>query len=173
MMTVSTSSPAPETPATSAVDPRRLTVRRDEGFVVFLIGARFNRWWMLPAMWAVAAAMNRMMRELLADPSSGLLSYESYGGRTTLMLQYWRSIEDLHRYARNRQRQHVPAWRAWIQKWGRGAVGIWHETYVVEPGTYECFYQHMPPFGFGKVGPRVPADGPLKTSAGRLGRRAA
>ncbi|MCB9537496.1 MAG: DUF4188 domain-containing protein [Myxococcales bacterium] len=154
------------------VDPRRLTVDRDEGFVVFLIGARINKWWLVPIVWAVARAMGRMMRELQSDPDSGLMAFESYGGRTTLAVQYWRSHDDLQRYAHDKGRQHVPAWRQWIRRWGLGgAVGIWHETYVVEPGTYECVYHHMPAFGLGKVGPRVPAEGRLKTAAGRLGDR--
>ena len=153
----------------SNTNNERLTVQRDEGFVVFLIGARANHWWNLPILWGVAMAMSRMMRELTDDPGSGLLSYESYSGRTTLMVQYWRSVEDLHRYSRDREREHAPAWRRWIQRWGRGAVGIWHETYVIEPGQHESLYHHMPPFGLGKVGPLVPAEGPLKTAAKRLG----
>lgn len=156
------------------IQTERLTVQRDEGFVVFLIGARVNRWWMLPILWGVARAFSRMMKELTEDPDSGLLSYESYGGRTTLTVQYWRSLEDLSRYAHARQRQHVPAWRQWAKRWGLGgAVGIWHETYVVEPGTYETVYHHMPPFGLGRVGPLVPADGALNSAKGRLahGRR--
>ena len=152
-----------------AIRTERLTVRREDGFVVFLIGGRVNKWWMLPVLWGVALAMSRMMKELHADPSHGLLSYESYGGRTTMMVQYWRSIEDLQRYAKSREREHVPAWRRWAQRWGlTGAIGIWHETYVVEPGTYECVYHHMPPFGLGRVGPLVPATGELNSAAGRL-----
>jgi hypothetical protein len=148
---------------------QRLTVAPDQRFVVFLIGARINKWWLVPIVWAVAAALRRMMAELTADPESGLLSHESYGGRTTLMVQYWRSEEDLLRYARNKQQAHAPAWRQWIRRWaGAGAVGIWHETYVIEPGQFECVYHHMPGFGLGKVGPLVPAVGPLKTAAGRL-----
>ncbi len=151
------------------VNPQRLTVSREGGMVVFLIGARVNKWWLIPVIWAVSTAMGRMVRQLLADPNSGLLGIENYAGRTSLMVQYWRSLDDLHRFSRDKQREHVPAWRRWIQSWGRsGAVGIWHETYVVEPGSYECFYHHMPAFGLGKVGPLVPADGPLKTAAGRL-----
>lgn len=156
------------------VHPDRLTVLPDERFVVFLIGARINKWWLVPLVFAVAAAMGRMMKQLVDDPDSGLLSHESYGGRTTLMVQYWRSVEDLQAYARDKQCEHVPAWRRWIQRWGqRGGVGIWHETYIVEPGRYECVYHHMPAFGLGKVGPLVPATGDLKTAAGRLaaGRR--
>jgi hypothetical protein len=151
------------------VRSERLTVRRDEGFVVFLIGARANHWWNLPILWVVGMAMGRMLKELESDPDSGLLSYEQYGGRTTLMVQYWRSTEDLLRYAKDRERQHAPAWREWIKRWGAGAMGIWHETYVVEPGGYECVYHHMPPFGLGRVGPLVPAEGELRTAAKRLG----
>jgi len=150
------------------VDPQRRTVLRDEGFVVFLIGARINKWWMLPVIWAVSSAMARMMRRLVADSNSGLLSAESYAGRTTLMVQYWRSLDDLHRFSREKSEAHVPAWRRWIQDWGHGAMGIWHETYVIEPGKYECVYHHMPAFGLGKVGPLIPAEGPLKTASGRL-----
>ncbi|MCX4239672.1 DUF4188 domain-containing protein [Paraliomyxa miuraensis] len=158
------------------IHDQRLTVQRDEGFVVFLIGARINKWWLLPVAWAVGRAFGRMLAELQADPDSGLLSFESYVGRTTLTLQYWRSLEDLQRYAHARERAHVPAWRRWIKEWGlRAAVGIWHETYVVEPGTYECFYQHMPAFGLGRVGPLVPAKGELSSARGRIaaGRRSA
>ena len=151
------------------VKSERLTVDRAEGFVVFLIGMRINKWWLVPVLWAVGRAFNAMMRELEDDPDSGLLSHESFGGRTTLAVQYWRSPEDLHRYARAREKRHAPAWAEWIRRWGlTGAVGIWHETYLVEPDPYECIYHHMPPFGLGKIGPLVPADGHLKTAAQRL-----
>ena len=147
----------------------RLTVPANQHFVVFLIGARINKWWLLPITWAVARAMGRMMRELMQDPDSGLISFESYPGRTTLMLQYWRSTDALFAYARDKEKQHVPAWRDWIRRWAlEGAVGIWHETYVIEPGNYECVYHHMPAFGLGKVGPLVPAQGQLRTAPGRL-----
>jgi len=146
----------------------RLTVRQEEGFVVFLIGARVNHFWNLPVVWAVNWAMVRMLRELTKDPDSGLLSFEIYGGRTSLFVQYWRSEEALMRYARDRDQSHAPAWRRWIRRWSEGAVGIWHETYVIEPGQYECIYHHMPPFGLGRVGPLVPAEGPLRTARGRL-----
>lgn len=153
----------------------RLTVPPNQRFVVFLIGARVNKWWLAPVAWAVARSMGRMMRELIEDPNSGLISYESYTGRTTFMVQYWRSSEDLFAYARDKEKQHAPAWREWIRSWAlNGAVGIWHETYVIEPGNYECVYHHMPTFGLGKVGPLVPAEGELRTAPGRLaaGKRA-
>ena len=149
------------------IRPERLTVDPKQRFVVFLIGARINHWWMLPVMWGVARAFDRMMRELVDDPDSGLLSYESYGGRTSLNVQYWRSYEDLQRYARSKERAHVPAWRRWLKEWSRGAVGIWHETYVIEPGQHECIYQHMPAFGLGSAFDVIPAEGKLNTGPGR------
>ena len=152
----------------SPVRSERLTVPNDEGLVVFLIGARANRWWNLPVVFGVARAMSRMMKELQADPDAGLLAYESYGGRTTLMVQYWRSLEHLHAYAHAREKQHIAGWRAWLARWGRGAMGIWHETYIVSPGAFESVYHHMPPFGLGKVFPLVPAEGHRRTARSRL-----
>lgn len=155
-----------------SVREERLTVDRSEPFVVFLIGARINKWWMIPVIWAVARASGRMMKELESDPSAGLLSYESWVGRTTMTVMYWRSHDDLQRYAKSKRRAHLPAWARWVKRWAlSGAVGIWHETYVVDPEDYECVYQHMPPFGLGKIGPLVPAEGELRTADQRIGRR--
>jgi len=53
----------------------------------------------------------------------------------------------------------LPAWQAFNQKIGRcrGDVGIWHETYLVQAGRYECVYSGMPRFGLGAVGELLPA----------------
>ena len=32
-----------------------------------------------------------------------------------------------------------------------GDVGIWHETYRVQPGNFECIYNNMPAFGLRKA----------------------
>lgn len=161
--------PAMQAQNPSEVSSARMTVDPGASFVVFLIGMRMNHWWMLPAIWTVAAAMTRMTAELLRNPDSGLLSQESYPGRTTLTVQYWRSLSDLQRYAHSKEQQHVPAWRKWIQRTGlSGAIGIWHETYVVAPGQHESVYHHMPAFGLGRALPRIPAAGPLTTARGRL-----
>lgn len=152
--------------------PGRFTVVRDEPFVVFLIGMRVNHWWLVPLWLPILFAMPRMLRELTADPDSGLLSYEQYFGRTTLMVQYWRSLEDLHRYAHARDKQHLPAWRSFVKRVTNGAVGVWHETYAVEPGSFEAVYVDVPRFGLGRAFTPVPAQGPLSTARGRLAARA-
>ena len=142
------------------IHAERLTVHQDEPFVVFLIGARINKWWLLPAVWAIGGAMGLMMKELEAKPDLGLIASEQFFGRTLILVQYCKSTEHLYRYARDKDHEHVPAWQHWAKKLGlTGAIGIWHETYVVEPGNYECIYQHMPTFGLGRVGTLVPADG--------------
>lgn len=130
----------------------RSAARLEGEFAVFLIGARINQLWALHRWLPVTLAMPRMIRELEQNPALGFLGCEMYGGRTTLMVQYWRSFEQLLEYAHARDSQHLPAWRAFNEKVKRsGALGIWHETYVVKPGTYENIYVNMPPFALGRV----------------------
>ena len=115
--------------------------------------------------------MTRMIGELRAQPHLGLLHAEMWTSRTSIMVQYWRSMEQLLQYAKNKNAQHLPAWRAFNKAVGdNGSVGIWHETYAAAPGTYETFYGNMPPFGLGKAGRLVPAVGGKQSAAGRLGR---
>jgi hypothetical protein len=52
----------------------------------------------------------------------------------------------------------------------RGDVGIWHETYKVHAGEYECVYSGMPPFGLAKASSTLEAVGELESAAGRMGR---
>lgn len=147
----------------------RLTARKDDGFVVFLIGMRVNAWWK-PWRWMpVAAAMPRMLKELATQPELGFLGAESWFARTTLMLSYWKSKEHLMEFASKRSSSHFPAWRAFYASGKSGDVGIWHETYDVAPGTYENVYVDMPPFGLGAVVPRVPATGPFARAGSRMG----
>jgi hypothetical protein len=153
----------------SEIRAERLTAEVDEPFVVFLIGMRVNRPWK-PWRWApVSLAMARMLRELEADPGAGLLGVEAWFGRTTIMVQYWRSFEALERYATDAAREHRPAWAAFNRAIGsNGDVGIWHETYQVRPGDYECVYNNMPLFGLAKATRAVPATGRRESAPGRM-----
>jgi len=51
---------------------------------------------------------------------------------------------------------------------GNGAVGIFHETYVVKQGTYECVYANMPAFGLAAAGEMVPAIGRMQGAKSRM-----
>ena len=154
----------------AAMIPKRVSGRIDGDFVVFLIGMRVNRWW-LPHQWIrVAAAMPRMLRELARNPELGYLGGESWFGRTTMMMSYWRSMEHLMGYAKSRTAEHLPAWRSFNKLVGtNGDVGIWHETYRVRAGDYESIYVNMSPFGLGRAGSLVEASGKRETAQGRLG----
>jgi Domain of unknown function (DUF4188) len=84
-------------------------------------------------------------------------------------VQYWRSFEDLERFARNPDDPHLPAWRHFNRTVGSdGSVGIWHETFIVERGNYEAIYSNMPLFGLAKATERVPAIGRRETARRRL-----
>ena len=148
----------------------RLTATMEGDFVVFLIGLRFNRPWQVHKWLPVTRAMPRMLAELHRQPALGFIHAETWFARTTIMVQYWRSMEQLLAYAKNKEAAHLPAWRAFNQAIGTdGSVGIWHETYAVTPGSYENVYANMPAFGLGKAGTLVPASGGRQSAAGRLG----
>ena len=132
------------------------TLKQEDPFVVFLIGMRINKPWKVHRWLPVANAMGRMIRELQQTPDSDLLNVESWFGRTTMMIQYWRSFEALERYAKAQDLEHRPAWAEFNRKIGsNGDVGIWHETYLIEPQHYGV-YNNMPLFGLAKQLPACP-----------------
>lgn len=145
----------------------RVTAELDGEFVVFLIGMRVNNPWNVRAWLPVFLAMPRMLRELQAKPELGLLGAQFHG---LTSVQYWRSVEHLNAYAASREGQHLPAWRAFNRnaRKAAGAVGIWHETYVIQPGGYENVYVDMPPSGLGRAGRLLPATGHRQSARGRL-----
>jgi len=147
----------------------RLTARIDGEVVVFLIGMRINRFWKVHRWLPVARAMPRMIAELAAAPEYGFLGAEQWLGNPTIMLQYWRSFEHLERYAKDRAARHLPAWAAFNRAIGsNGDVGIWHETYRVRQGDYECIYNNMPLFGLARATGAVPASGRLESARDRM-----
>ena len=113
--------------------------------------------------------MGRMIRELSGHPESGFLGVQQWIGNPTVMLQYWRSFDQLECYATDKSRAHLPAWAAFNQAVSsNGDVGIWHETYRVRPGDYECVYNNMPLFGLAKATRAVPATGRREFAPGRM-----
>ena len=147
----------------------RLTATLDGDFVVFLIGLRINSPLKIHKWLPVARAMPRMIEELYRKPELGFLHAESWFSRTIVTVQYWRSMEQLLRYAMSRDSEHLPAWQAFNKAVGTdGTVGIWHETYAASPGSYENVYVNMPAFGLGKAGTLQAASGGRQSAAGRL-----
>jgi hypothetical protein len=155
----------------TAVDTRRVTADPPGSVVVFLIGMRVNRLWKLHRWLPVAAAMPRMLRQLADDSDSGLLGTRTtVGWRTITMIQYWDSVESLTEYARDPASEHLPAWVDYNRETGgSGDVGIWHETYRVDPTETESVYRNMPAFGLGEAVGVHEATGDSESAARRLG----
>jgi hypothetical protein len=124
----------------------------DGDFVVFLIGARLD--WRHPLRTfrdlGGMRGMPYMLKHLSKRPESGLLGFQTYG--LTMNVQYWRSFEDLERFANAQDQPHRPAWRNYWKRVGRDPrSGIWHETFLVRAGEFEAVYGNMPPHGLGRA----------------------
>ena len=130
--------------------PGRYTARTDKPFVVFLIGMRINQLWAVHKWMPVASAMPPMLKILAEHPAKGLLGVETWvRWREILTVQYWKDFN---------------------QRVGSdGSVGIWHETFLVEAGQYECVYGNMPRYGLAAATEHVPAVGNRETARLRLG----
>lgn len=139
----------------------------ERGAVVFLIGMRVNHWWRIDKWGRVATAMPRMLHHLERS-DAGLLSWRVWLGRTVLVLQYWRSLDELHTFATSTS-THTTAWRDFNDLVGNdGSVGIWHETYHVPPGHAEAIYGNMPKFGLAAATNHVPIGPDRQTARARL-----
>ena len=83
--------------------------------------------------------------------------------------QYWESFDKLLAYADDKSGKHFPAWGRFMRELQNdGSVGIWHETYLIEPGKFECVYGNMPPFGLAAATTLVKAEGRLAAAKGRM-----
>jgi hypothetical protein len=153
--------------------PSRLMADVNEPLVLFLIGMRINRLWRVWEWLPSFLAMGPMIVELYKNPELGFLSARTeMAGRTITVIQYWKSFEALEAYAANSERKHRPAWTAFYKRAtsGTGAVGIYHETYVIRPGEVESLYVDMPNgFGLGGAVGMKPVTPKTETARERKG----
>jgi hypothetical protein len=148
----------------------RYTAKTDEPFVVFLIGMRINKWWRVDKWLPVTNAMTPMLITLFRHPEKGFLHGEFFWNFSgPVLIQYWKSFDELENFARNPSDPHLAVWKKFNQAVGAdGSVGIWHETYAVNPNQYECVYGNMPKFGLGMATEHVEAVGRRETARLRL-----
>lgn len=154
------------------VIPGRYAAEVEGPFVVFLIGMRVNRLLAFNKWIPTVMSMGPMLRTLYQHPEKGFLGGESFFyGRGVMLLQFWRSFEDLDRFARSQDEPHLAAWKRFNQQVGfaQGTVGVFHETYLVEAGQHEAVYVNMPVFGLAAATNHVKAVGSLATARRRLG----
>ncbi len=152
------------------VHPGRFTAAPERPFVLFRIGMRINRLWMIHRWWPVFAAMVPMLRELSEEPGLGLLHFETaWAGRTIVLTQWWESFEQLEAYARAGDRRHLPAWRDFNRAVrDSGEVGIFHETYRVGPGQVESVYGNMPRAGLAAATSHTPVGRVAQSARARM-----
>jgi len=149
----------------------QVTAELDDGFVVFRLGMRINSFWKVHEWIPILRAATSMIDEIDADPETGFLAVERrLGIRNLELIQYWRSFEALRTYALDPEFSHAPSMRETLERMEEtDAVGIWHETYIVDDDSYETLYYNAPPTGLGKAGTLHRAEGAKRTAAGRLG----
>lgn len=162
-----------------------VTHARDGGVVVFHIGMTIHRPYR-PDLWLpVFLAMPRMLAELErnraaadrgeADDLGFLGAQTLLGGKGPWVVQYWNSVDQLYAYARDADSAHVPAWRDFNVRARKspGAVGIWHETYVVGEGGVETYYGNGARVGLATATGTVPLRQRGAAARERLSRSAA
>jgi hypothetical protein len=132
----------------------RQTAEIEGDFVVFIIGARVNKKRHLVKALRAIGGMQKMLKHLSEHPEKGLLGFETAG---FTIIQYWRSFDDLERFARDAGDPHLEVWRRYTRlALKTGDAGIWHETYLVPAGGYEAIYTNMPERGLAKASRLVP-----------------
>ena len=164
------------------IEAGRMTHQHDGAIGVFLIGLRFNRL-SRPDQWLpVFTAMPKMLAELYANQAAaargeaedlGFLSARTLlGGKGVTTVQYWRSVEDIYRYAGASDHEHRPAWSAFNARArkAKGVVGIWHETYAVPAGAHESVYVGTPVMGLAEATESVPVPSSKRYAALRAAR---
>ncbi len=93
------------------INKQRMFAQMEGGFVVFMIGMRVNSFWRVWKWFPITLQMPKMIKELYKNPDMGFLGQQSWFGRTTIMVQYWKSLEHLELYAKNKNANHFPAWK--------------------------------------------------------------
>jgi len=148
----------------------RFTAEVEKSRVLFLIGTRINRPLAIHKWAWFVKTMPAMLRELDRKPDAGLLWYRTYVSFPVILVQqYWESFDKLLAYAHAKDSHHFPMWAKFNRKLANdGTVGIWHETYLVEPGKFECVYGNMPQFGLAAASNHVPATGRLAAARDRF-----
>jgi hypothetical protein len=132
-----------------AVRTGRWMARREEPFAVFVFGMRLNRLRGLPRFLWGLWVLGRVLRDLDAHPELGFLAGRVYrAGRTLVAVQYWESFDALVAWARDHRFPHRKPWQQYLREaLDDGAMGLWHETYLASPGSWEGVYLNMPPWG--------------------------
>lgn len=118
-----------------------------DGTVLFMVGMRINALWAVHKWLPVTLAMPRMLLEQTRNRDLGMIGTPRsfWSGRIVMVVQYWRSYEQLESYAKAGEHSHLAAWRAFNRRTkGNRAVAVFHETYVIGQDAHESIYVNVP-----------------------------
>ncbi|MDF0529667.1 DUF4188 domain-containing protein [Tsukamurella sp. 8F] len=157
-----------------------VTDAHTDDLVVFVLGMKVHRPWRVDQLGFATIAMFRMQaeleRNLRDDASLGYLGgFNALAKQGPIVVQYWRSFEELERYARSDDHRHRPAWLKMYQLThsARGVgYGLWHETYRVPAGEHEAIYGNMAGEGLGRAVGTVALSRRGRTSRERMNAQA-
>ena len=128
-----------------------ITAPITEPLCLFLVGVQCRSWtsfWKVPF---IRSRMIKMQQELSEDSDSGFLwgmNFSASGPFTTLFLSYWKSSDHIHKFVSDSKFSHIGSTREYYKKFSKDSnIGIWHETYEIEPGKAENLYYGMDSFG--------------------------
>ncbi|OAL36607.1 hypothetical protein AYO20_04223 [Fonsecaea nubica] len=171
----------------------------EEKLAVFMLGAKVNHplGIFAPNVKTIGDYLSQMIRDLEAEnPDLGYYGGSNWtsqdkNGATELMnLSYWRSAEDIHKFAYGKL--HRECWDWWTKTIKENDhIGINHEIFEVDRKHWEAIYVNFQPTMLGAttylrkgdkmvggtvedqwISPLVDASrGKLRSSAGRLGRQ--
>lgn len=148
----------------------KFTADVKEPVTLFLIGGQVNNVLKIHKWFYIAWSYLAMIRWLRRHPESGYLNghiYMRIFPFGMLLMSYWRSWDDLEKFARLKDGTHLKTWMRFVQSADQ-SMDIWHETYAIEPGKFEVVYGGLAPYGLSKaVGPK-PIQGRLHNGRGRL-----
>ncbi len=154
------------------VIPGRFTAQIDGPFIVLRLGIRINNflmfWKWIPTLMVTVPLLRASLRCRAPGYLGGFnILYWSAG---IGVIQYWRSYEDLEKFAESSDNAFLELWRHYNKSTGsKGSVGLWYEMFPVESSCYEVVYDNMPIIGLAAASEHVPAVGRRETARRRLG----
>ncbi|TAQ85125.1 hypothetical protein B7494_g6542 [Chlorociboria aeruginascens] len=129
-----------------------------EKIAVLLLGAKSNHplGVFAPDYNIVGDYLQKMTDELESDPTqdtgflgqTGFIHQDANGANELLFLSYWRTLEDVHRYAHGPT--HLEAWKWWEKTLKKhDYIGFMHEVYEADRGSWETVYINFQPTDLG------------------------
>lgn len=134
------------------------TDTHEGSLVVFVLGMSPGSLWRWAQSIFVSRSMFRMQSELERDRANDRVTgylggFNAMSLSGPVVVQYWRSFEDLESYSHDMDFAHRPAWLKFYKMTHDARVsrvGLWHETYRVPTKSHESIYVDLrTPVGLG------------------------